>query len=72
MLNRDFAPGFYSEHILKDLNIVLEEASKMNVDLKATKYSRDMYHEHVESGGGRDGHTGVLKTYEKKNNLQIQ
>lgn len=55
MLRRDFNPGFYAEHFLKDLNIATEEAKKMDIDLKGTELSRSLYKEHVENGGGRDG-----------------
>lgn len=33
MLRRDFEPGFYVEHFVKDLNIALEEARRMNLAL---------------------------------------
>ena len=31
MLKRDFEPGFYVEHFVKDLGIILDEAGRMNV-----------------------------------------
>ncbi len=33
MIKGDFAPGFYVEHYIKDMNIALEEATKMNLCL---------------------------------------
>ena len=33
MLKRDFNPGFYVEHFVKDLSIVLEESRRMNLGL---------------------------------------
>ena len=33
MLKRDFEPGFYVEHFVKDLTIALEEARRMNLAL---------------------------------------
>ena len=39
MLRRDFDPGFYVEHLAKDLKIILEEASKMNLSVPATATS---------------------------------
>lgn len=35
-LKRDFEPGFYVEHFVKDLGIVLEEARRMNICLPGT------------------------------------
>ena len=36
MLKRDFAPGFFVEHFLKDLEIALEEARRMDLALPGT------------------------------------
>lgn len=33
ILKRDFEPGFYVEHFVKDLEIALAEASRMNLSL---------------------------------------
>ena len=33
MLRRDFDPGFYVEHFVKDLSIALEEARRMKLGL---------------------------------------
>jgi len=33
MLRRDFQPGFYVEHFIKDLGIALEEAKRMKLSL---------------------------------------
>ena len=33
MLKRDFEPGFYVEHFVKDLGIAMEEARKMQISL---------------------------------------
>jgi len=33
MLKRDFDPGFYVEHFVKDLGIALEEARRMQIGL---------------------------------------
>ena len=36
MLRRDFDPGFYVEHFVKDLGIVLEESKRMGLSLPNT------------------------------------
>ena len=33
MLKRDFEPGFYVEHFIKDLGIALEESRRMKLGL---------------------------------------
>jgi len=36
MLQRDFEPGFYVEHFVKDLGIILDESKKMGITLPST------------------------------------
>ena len=36
MLRRDFEPGFYVEHFVKDLGIALEESKRMGLSLPGT------------------------------------
>ena len=36
MLKRDFEPGFYVEHFVKDLGIVLEESKRMGISMPGT------------------------------------
>ena len=36
MLRRDFEPGFYVEHFVKDLGIVLEESKRMGISVPGT------------------------------------
>ena len=36
MLKRDFEPGFYVEHFVKDLGIILDESRRMGIALPGT------------------------------------
>jgi len=36
MLRRDFEPGFYVEHFVKDLGICLEESKRMGISMPGT------------------------------------
>jgi 3-hydroxyisobutyrate dehydrogenase len=42
-LNRNFEPGFYVEHFVKDLNICLEEARRMNLCLPGLALASQLY-----------------------------
>jgi len=44
MLKRDFEPGFYVEHFVKDLGIVLDEGKKMGLALPGTALAAQFYH----------------------------
>ena len=43
MLKRDFDPGFYVEHFVKDLGIVLDECRRMNLFVPGTSQAFQLY-----------------------------
>lgn len=43
MLERDFTPGFFVEHFVKDLGLALEESKKMNAAVPGTALAYQMY-----------------------------
>lgn len=43
MNKRDFEPGFYAEHLSKDLSIVLDEAIKNGMSLPGTSLAHQLY-----------------------------
>lgn len=61
----DFAPGFYAEHLLKDLSIALEEADRIGQDLPGLRQAKKLYASLVEQGYGRLGTQALFKHYEK-------
>jgi 3-hydroxyisobutyrate dehydrogenase len=71
MLRRDFDPGFYVEHFVKDLGIALEEARKMNISLPATALATQFYTAMIAQGGGRLGTQGLLTVLERFNNVTV-
>jgi len=44
MLKRNFDPGFYVEHFVKDLGIALEEGKRMGMSMPGTALSTQFYH----------------------------
>ena len=55
MLANDFAPGFLVEHFIKDLDIALAEAARLNLALPGLALARQLYealrgHGHARSG----------------------
>lgn len=63
ILKNDFTPGFFVKHFLKDLNIALEEAEKMSLDLPATKEARNLYQALVDKGFENDGTQALIKLW---------
>ena len=71
MLKRDFGPGFYVEHFVKDLNIVMEESEKMGLTLPNAKLCKDMWQLMQDEGGARMGTHGLLTVLEKMNGVKV-
>jgi 3-hydroxyisobutyrate dehydrogenase len=51
----NFEPGFFVEHFVKDLGIVLEEAARMRLSLPGLALARQLYVSAQALGHGRDG-----------------
>lgn len=55
ILKEDYSPGFFVDHFVKDLGIVLEEASKMQIDLPGVELAKRLYEQLKQSGHGDKG-----------------
>ncbi len=63
MIAGNFAPGFYVKHFIKDLNIAIESADSMGLDLPGLALARKLYVELAEAGGENDGTQALFRTY---------
>jgi 3-hydroxyisobutyrate dehydrogenase len=55
MLAGDFAPGFYVEHFVKDMEIALREAERMELALPGLALAKRLYERLVALGHARSG-----------------
>ena len=69
---RDFEPGFMVQLHLKDLNLALEAARQLNVDLPVTRQVRDMLAELVEEGRGRDDNGALVRVLERRAGVEVR
>jgi 3-hydroxyisobutyrate dehydrogenase len=70
LLKRDFEPGFYVEHFLKDMGIALAEAEKMNLCLPGLALAKQLYEAVRAQGMGRKGTQALLVALENINNVK--
>jgi 3-hydroxyisobutyrate dehydrogenase len=61
MLNGDYAPGFMVEHFLKDMEITLAEARRMNLSLPGLALAHELYLALRAQGGGRNGTQALIQ-----------
>ncbi len=60
ILQGDFAPGFFVEHFLKDLGIILAESRRMNLIMPGVALAEQLYRCLVAQGHGRDGTQSLI------------
>jgi 3-hydroxyisobutyrate dehydrogenase len=61
MLRGDYAPGFLVEHFIKDMEITLGEARRMNLALPGLALAHELYLALRAQGGGRDGTQSLIR-----------
>ena len=64
MLARNFEPGFYVEHFIKDMGIALAEAEKMNLCLPGLGLAKQLYEAVRAQGFGRKGTQALMLALE--------
>lgn len=60
IIGNDFAPGFFVEHFVKDMGIVLDEAKRMDLCLPGLALVHQLYVALRAQGHGRDGTQALL------------
>ena len=70
MMARNFEPGFYVEHFIKDMGIALAEAEKMNLCLPGLALAKQLYEAVRAQGYGRKGTQALLMALEQINNVK--
>src|SRR5690348_7510526 len=70
MLARNFEPGFYVEHFIKDMGIALAEAEKMNIALPGLALAKQLYEAVRAQGMGRKGTHALMLALENLSNVK--
>ena len=65
MLERNFDPGFYIKHFLKDLRIALDSAHAMHIELPMLALSEKLFAKMVNEGMGELGTQAIYLLYER-------
>jgi 3-hydroxyisobutyrate dehydrogenase len=55
IINKNFDPGFFVEHFIKDMGIALDEAKRMEISLPGLALAHQLYIALKAKGHGRDG-----------------
>ena len=64
ILQRDFEPGFFIEHFVKDMGIALEEAARRDLSLPGLSLVHQLYQSLQHKGHGRSGTQALILALE--------
>ncbi|MFG6147920.1 NAD(P)-dependent oxidoreductase [Halobacillus sp. B23F22_1] len=63
VIKRDFSPGFFIKHFIKDMKIAIESAEKMGIDLPGLKLAKELYEELARNGEENSGTQALYNYY---------
>ena len=69
IIDRDFEPGFYVEHFIKDMEIALDECRSMNLSLPGLSLVHQLYKAVEAQGYGRKGTQALSLALESLSNI---
>lgn len=72
ILKRNFDPGFFVAHFIKDMGIALEEARRMNLCLPGLALVHQLYLAVAANGGGQSGTHALMLALENMSQVQVQ
>jgi 3-hydroxyisobutyrate dehydrogenase len=72
MIRGDYAPGFYVEHFLKDLDIALQEARHMHLNLPGLELAERLYRGVAAQGHARSGTQALIQALATMNGMEWQ
>ncbi|XP_057967367.1 probable 3-hydroxyisobutyrate dehydrogenase-like 1, mitochondrial [Malania oleifera] len=71
ILKRDFEPGFYVNHFVKDLGICLRECENMGLSLPGLALAHQLYLSLIAHGEGNLGTQALVLALERLNNVSL-
>jgi 3-hydroxyisobutyrate dehydrogenase len=70
IMDRNFEPGFFVEHFIKDMGIALDEARRMNLSLPGLALANQLYLAVQAQGYGRKGTQALMLALEHLSNVK--
>jgi 3-hydroxyisobutyrate dehydrogenase len=70
IIDRNFEPGFFVEHFIKDMRVALDEAERMNLALPGLALAKQLYEAVRAQGYGRKGTHALMLALERISNVQ--
>ncbi|MGA9407913.1 MAG: NAD(P)-dependent oxidoreductase [Bacteroidota bacterium] len=72
MLERNFSPRFFVEHMLKDINLILDSGKRLSVPLPGVEVARTLFSEAAAAGFAHEDYSAVVKVLERKAGVEVR
>lgn len=66
ILEGNFTARFFAEHMLKDINLMIEAAGKNGIPVPVAETAHELFAEAVRSGHGKEDYSSVIKVFESR------
>lgn len=63
IIQKDYTPGFFVKHFVKDLKIALKEAERLDLQLPAIEQAYQLYQKLMDAGYGDDGTQALVQLW---------
>jgi 3-hydroxyisobutyrate dehydrogenase len=71
IVKKNFQPGFFLKHFVKDMKIALDEAKRMKLSLPGLSLAYEFYYSAMAQGWENLGTQGLYKVFALMNNIKI-
>jgi 3-hydroxyisobutyrate dehydrogenase-like beta-hydroxyacid dehydrogenase len=72
IIERNFSPRFFVEHLLKDIVLVADTAASLGVPVPVIEEIRKLFIEAKNSGWGKEDYSAVVKVLEQKAGIEVR
>lgn len=72
MLDRNFSPRFYVEHMLKDINLILDAGKQLEVPLPGVEVAQRLFSDAAAAGFGHEDYSAVVKVLERQAGTEVR
>ena len=72
MLDRNFSPRFYVEHMLKDVSLILDAGKQLEVALPGIEAAQKLFAAAAAAGYSHEDYSAVVKVLEQQSGVEVR
>jgi 3-hydroxyisobutyrate dehydrogenase-like beta-hydroxyacid dehydrogenase len=72
ILDRNFSPRFFVEHMFKDINLMIEAGKSLEAPTPVAELTRSIFESAIHDGWGKEDYSAAIKSLEKSAGIVVQ